>query len=90
MLSDSFKEMNMLNEDFIISTDILLKGAIIFAILDAIYISILVWRITPNFFAQLKWLLVIFSGLMWFGIWKWVLSLFWDSVYVFVFPIWGE
>lgn len=80
----------MPNEDFIISTSILLVGAIIFALLDTVYISILVRRITPDFFAKLKWLLATFSGLIWFGIWKWVLSVFWDNVYVFVFPVWGR
>ena len=80
----------MLTEDIIITTGILLKGAIIFAILDLVYILILVWRITPIFFFQIKWHLTIFSGIVWFGIWKWVLSAFWDSVYVYVFPSWGE
>lgn len=77
-------------ENVIVTTGILVQGAIGFAILDIVFISILTWRITPYFFTQLKWLLVIFSGMVWFGIWKWVLSVFWDSVYVFVFPIWGK
>lgn len=79
----------MFSEDIIITTDILLKGAIFFAVLDIPYVLLLVWRISPSFFAKLKWYLTLFSGIVWFGIWKWVLSVFWDSVYVFVFPIWG-
>jgi hypothetical protein len=80
----------VLYEDVVVTTRILLQGAIAFAVLDIVFICILTLRITPGFFTQIKWLLVIFSGLVWFGIWKWLLSVFWDLVYVFVFPIWGK
>jgi len=77
-------------EGVVVTTGILLKGALVFAVLDTVLIGLLTWRISPDFFFHLKWLLVIYSGLVWFTIWKWVLSTFWDSVYVFVFPFWGE
>ncbi len=80
----------MLIENIFITTDILLKGAFIFALMDAILIPLLIWRITPDIFTQMRWTLVIISGLTWFGIWKLVLSLFWDPVYIHVFPDGGR
>jgi len=80
----------MIIEDIVITTDILLQGASIFALLDAVLIPLLIWQIKPALFIQIKWTLVIISGLAWFGIWKLVLSLFWDSVYIHVFPEGGR
>lgn len=88
MIFHSWKEVSMLFEDIKITTDILLKGSLVFTLLDSVYIPLLVWRIKPGFFMQVKWPLAIISGLVWFGIWKWVLTVFWESVYSYVFPTW--
>jgi hypothetical protein len=77
-------------EDIKVSTEMLLQGSLVFALLDAVYIPLLTWRIRPLLFKQLKWLLVLISGGIWFGIWQTVLTVFWESVYVYVFPIWAK
>lgn len=69
-----------------ITTKLLFQGAGIFFLLDALIIPILSWRIKPQVFIRMKWLLVLLSGLVWFGIWQTVLVIFWDSVYGYLFP----
>jgi len=80
----------MLSEEIQITTNTLLLGSLVFAILDSIFIPVLAWRIKPVLFKQLKWFLVSFTGMVWFGIWTWVLHEFWDSVYRYVFPVWAQ
>jgi hypothetical protein len=67
----------------------LIQGALFFALADAVYITLLVWRIKPVLFQSVKWVQFILAGLIWFGIWSWAIGNFWESVYVYVFPIWG-
>ena len=41
--------------DIKITTELLYKGALVFALMDAVYISLLVWRINEESFRRLKW-----------------------------------
>jgi len=73
-----------------ITTDVLWRGTLYFAAIDAIFISILAWRIDPATFRRFKWALVIMSALFWSALWTWGLINFWDPIYHYVFPAWAH
>ena len=77
-------------DDFKITTDLLYKGALAFALIDAIYIPLLTWRVRKETFRRLKWNLVVAAAVIWFGIWSWAIGNFWETVYVYVFPTWAQ
>ncbi len=66
----------------------LLTGALIFAVLDAVLLPLLAWRISRVRFAQSRWALAGVTAVFWFGVWSAVLAAFWDTVYAYVFPAW--
>lgn len=76
--------------DIKITTELLLMGALIFAVIDAIYIPLLIWRVQVETFRGLKWFLAAAAALVWFGIWSWAIGNYWETVYVHVFPAWGR
>ena len=76
--------------DIKITTEILLQGALFFALMDAVYIPLLVWRVKEETFRRLKWSLVIAAALTWFGIWNWAIGNFWNAVYSYLFPPWAQ
>lgn len=76
--------------DIKITTEILLKGTLIFALIDAVYVPVLIRRIQEDTFQRLKGLLVIAAALVWFGIWSWAIGNYWDTVYSYVFPAWAQ
>ena len=80
----------MLPDDFKITTEMLWQGALIFALLDVVYVPVLVWRVKPESFRRVKWVLAVTAGLVWFAIWRWAIRNFWETVYIHVFPAWGE
>jgi hypothetical protein len=80
----------VLPDDFKITTGMLWQGALIFASIDAVYVPLLVWRIKPDVFRKTKWGLAIIAGLVWYGIWRWAIRNFWETVYAHFFPAWGE
>jgi hypothetical protein len=73
-----------------ITTELLYTGALMFALIDAVYISLLVWRVSEDSFRRLKWALVISAALVWWGIWSWAIGNFWETVYVYVFPAFAK
>ena len=73
-----------------ITTELLLRGMLLFALIDVIYVSLLAWRLRRDFFLRLKWPLAVAAALVWFGIWSWALGNFWETVYIYVFPAWGQ
>jgi hypothetical protein len=73
-----------------ITTEILYRGALLFALLDAVYVPILVWRVKEEAFRQLKWPLVISGALIWYGIWSWAIGNYWEPIYSYVFPAWMQ
>ncbi|MGZ9224510.1 MAG: hypothetical protein ACXW4M_03035 [Anaerolineales bacterium] len=76
--------------DLKITTELLYKGALVFALMDAIYIPLLIWRVSEGTFRRLKWPLVIAAALVWYGIWAWAIGKFWETVYSYVFPAWAQ
>jgi hypothetical protein len=76
--------------DIKITTELLYKGALIFALMDAIYIPLLVWRVSDESFRRMKWSLVVAAALAWYGIWAWAIGNFWETVYSYVFPAWAQ
>jgi hypothetical protein len=76
--------------DIKITTDLLYKGALVFALMDAVYIPLLLWRIKEETFLRMKWSIVIAAALVWFGIWSWAIGNFWETVYSYVFPAWAQ
>ncbi len=73
-----------------ITTQMLVQGALIFALIDALFVPLLAWRIPKDSFRQWKWMLVIAAALTWFGIWSWAIGNFWHTVYAYVFPAWAR
>jgi hypothetical protein len=76
--------------DLTITTELLYKGAFVFALMDAIYIPLLVWRVSEDAFHRLKWSLTIAAALVWYGIWTWAIGNYWETVYSYVFPAWAQ
>jgi hypothetical protein len=76
--------------DIKVTTEMLWQGALVFALMDAVYVPLLVWRVSAETFHRLKWRLVIAAALIWFGIWSWAIGNFWEAVYSHVFPAWAR
>ncbi len=73
-----------------ITTDLLYRGALLFAIIDAVYVPLLVWRVSEESFRRLKWWLAIVAAFVWYGIWSWAIGNYWESVYSYIFPAWAQ
>lgn len=76
--------------DTTITTEILLTGALLFAGMDAVFISLLVWRIRPALFRKLKCDILAATALFWTALWFTMVQVFWESVYRYVFPTWSR
>jgi hypothetical protein len=74
--------------DIKITTEMLVQGALAFALLDAVYVPLLMWRVKRETFHRMKWPLAISAALIWYGIWSWAIGNFWETVYRYVFPAW--
>ena len=79
-----------MSTDIKITTELLYKGALVFALMDAIYVPLLVWRMGGESFRRMKWPLVLAAALVWYGIWSWAISNFWGTVYSYVFAAWAQ
>jgi hypothetical protein len=76
--------------DVKITTELLLKGMAFFALIDAIYIPLLMWRLRAESFLRMKWPLAVAAACVWYGIWFWAIGNFWETVYRYVFPAWAQ
>jgi hypothetical protein len=76
--------------DIRITTGMLYQGALILALIDAIYVPFLVRRVDEASFRRLKVPLVVAAALVWFGIWSWAIGNFWETVYSYVYPAWAQ
>jgi hypothetical protein len=74
-----------LPEGFKITTQVLLQGVLLFVVLDLFAVPLLTWRISTDRFGRLLPWLAISGYLTWFLIWAWAISVYWGSVYRFVF-----
>ena len=79
-----------MSTDIKITTELLVQGALVFALMDAVFVSLLVWRVKEETFRALRESLALAAALVWLGIWSWALGNFWETVYSYVFPEWGE
>jgi hypothetical protein len=72
-----------------VTTELLWKGTLVFALADLIFVSILVRIIKPDELIKMKWRLVIVMAFFFCALFGVVVSImFWDSVYSYVFPTW--
>ena len=74
--------------DFKLTTELLLRGALVFALLDLAFTPFLAWRIPPERFRELKWIFSGVAAIFWASLWAWVLDWGWTPVYSYVFPPW--
>lgn len=79
-----------MSTEFKITTELLYKGALMFALIDAVYVPVLIRRVNEEAFRRLKWSLVIAAALVWFGIWSWAIGNYWEAIYSYVFPAWAQ
>jgi hypothetical protein len=74
-------------DDIKVSTAILLRGALLFAVIDLVFVSVLFRIIKPDDLFKMKWHLITVMALFFCILFGTIVSfLFWDSVYCYVFP----
>jgi hypothetical protein len=73
-----------------ITTDMLWRGAALFALLDAAVLGLALRRVPAASFRRAERLLPAVTALAWAGIWLWAVAVFWDRVYTWVFPSWSR
>jgi hypothetical protein len=73
-----------------LKSDTLKAGGMAYALVDAVYVPLLVWRVRREAFQRLKWPLAIAAAFVWYGIWAWAIGNFWETVYRYVFPGWAQ
>ncbi len=74
-------------EEIKVTTAILLKGALIFVLIDIVIVSILARLVKPEELFRMKWKLIIIMAVFFTALFGTLVSIvFWDSVYSYVFP----
>jgi hypothetical protein len=77
--------------DVKVTTDILWRGALFFALTDVLCVALVARLIKPADFHQMKWRLVIFMAIFFCALFGIIASyIFWDTVYSYVFPAWAR
>jgi hypothetical protein len=79
-----------LPSDIKVTTEILWQGALIFALVDVAFISVLVRRIKAASLRRRKWAIVGTTGVFWCIIWILMTTFLWAPVYSYVFPEWAR
>jgi hypothetical protein len=78
-------------DDLKVTSEVLWRGALIFAVIDILFAAILTRRIKAESFRLLKWPLTITAGIFWALLLLTMMSgLFWQSVYGYLFPSWAR
>jgi hypothetical protein len=80
----------VLPEGFHITSMLLLKSGLAFALLDILLLTILLLTIKTPVFIKLKKALPVVTALALGAIWAWAMSSFWLSVYGYLFPAWSR
>jgi len=65
-------------------------AALVAALIDVGFVSLLAWRIQTSRFRQLKWALTGAGVIFWGTLWAYVLWDFWELAYRYVFPSWAR
>lgn len=84
------EDRDLFPPDLRITTEILIRGALLFAAIDAVLVPVACWRISAAAFRQMKWDLAVVNALFYGSIWLWAVSTFWESVYGHLFPGWAR
>ena len=71
-----------------VTPEALWKAAVVFALVDTMWVSVLARRITSDEFRRLRWILTATTGGFWGLVWLVMAALFWTPVYHYVFPEW--
>ncbi len=72
-----------------VTTEMLWKAALIFALIDIVFISVLAKFVKPDDLKKMKWRLVVVMFCYFFFLFGLIMSyIYWDSVYSYVFPLW--
>jgi len=81
----------IISADLRVTTEILWRGAVFFAVTDIAYVAVITKIIKPYDFIRMKWPLVIVMAVFFTFLFGFITSyLFWDSVYSYVFPNWAK
>jgi hypothetical protein len=76
-----------ISNDIKVTTEILLKGALVFALIDIVFVGILTKFIRHGDLYKMKWKLVSIMAIFFCLLFGLIVSImFWDSVYSYVFP----
>jgi hypothetical protein len=79
------------SNDPIVTSEILWKGALFFAAIDLVFVSIIIKIVKPSDLLKMKWTIVIVMAIFFTFLFGFITSfLFWDSVYSYVFPSWAR
>lgn len=74
-----------------VTTEILWKGALLFALTDVVFVALIARLIKPADLYKMKWILVICMAIFFCVLFGILASyFFWDSVYGYVFPVWAR
>jgi hypothetical protein len=73
-----------------VTTEILWRAAVLFALFDTVLVAYLARFIQPQLFRELRWPVTAVTGILWFLIWLIMVSVFWEPVYHYVFPSWSR
>ncbi len=73
-----------------VTTEILWKAAVFFALVDVFYVAALVRRIDGKTFRGLRCALIGTTGVFWFFLWLLMVAVYWEAVYHYVFPAWAR
>ena len=74
-----------------VTTEVLWRGALLFVIIDAVFVPVLIRLVKPAEFLKMKWRLASTMGIFFCALFGIVAStIFWDSVYSYVFPLWSR
>jgi hypothetical protein len=79
------------SNDIRVTSEILWRGALLFAMIDLVFVYIIIKIVKPSDFFRMKWTLVIVLAIFFTFLFGFITSfLFWDSVYSYVFLSWAR
>jgi hypothetical protein len=79
------------SNDLKVTSEILWRGALLFALTDLVFVSVIIKIVKPSDLLKMKWALVIVFAIFFTLLFGFITSfLFWDSVYSYVFPSWAR
>ena len=74
-----------------VTTEVLWRGAVIFALIDVVFVAVLTKVVKPSDLHSMKWRLFMFMAVFFCALFGTLVSLiFWEPVYSYVFPAWAR